>query len=141
MVRKWWRKSRVPRDVEVELVGARILARCEDEAAAASSVLAQAAIEGADELLLRHVAVVPGEAVEEFVRRCAVDGYVRAPALPSDPVAPDGAVAVAVARLQKIDARSVSAERALLSSMTARSGGAFGGWAVLAPGSVATVTE
>ncbi|MCK0440991.1 hypothetical protein MUG78_16405 [Gordonia alkaliphila] len=141
MVRKWWKKSRAPRDVEAELVGARVLTRCEDETASASSVLAEAAIGGVDELLLRHVAVVPGDAAEEFVRRCAVDGYVHAPALSSDPIAPDGAVAVAVARLQKIDARSVSAERALLSSMTARSGGAFGGWAVLAPASVATVTE
>lgn len=137
-----WRKRRARiRDPREELPTARVLVECHDETAAASTVLAGVDGIGADELLLRHVVIVDAERVAELVERCAVDGYVRAPALGSDPAALEGRVAVALARLQKVDAQTVAQERALLSSMTTRLGGAFGSWAVLAPAAVATVAE
>lgn len=120
------------RDVAAELCRARVLVECHDETMSASGGLAAAGFDRADEVLLRHLLFVPPGRHEPVVERCLADGYIEAPGLSSDPPVPAGTVAVAVARLQRVDARSLAHERAIIGSMTARHGGEFGGWAVLA---------
>ncbi|MFT3661945.1 MAG: hypothetical protein QM809_11245 [Gordonia sp. (in: high G+C Gram-positive bacteria)] len=131
MVRWRWRRRRAPRDAAAELRRARVLVECHDEAASSSSFLNDAGFTRTDEVLLRHLVFVPDDASERFLTRLAGDGYVPAPALPSDPAPPAGLVAVAVGRVQRVDGQSLSRERSLIASMAARGAGVVGGWAVL----------
>lgn len=130
---RWWRRSRkAVRDAAEELTRAEVLVECHDETVSASEALTGAGFDRPDEVLLRHLLFVDADRREPVLARCGMDGYVEAPALPSDPSAPAGRIAVAVARLQRVDARTLSQERAIIGSMTARLGGESGGWAVLA---------
>lgn len=131
MARWWRRRTRAPRAAAAELIRARVLVECHDEAAAVSSVLASAGYGRNDDVLLRHLVFVPDRHAAAFAARLRPDGYVPAPLLATDPSPPAGLVPVALGRVQAVDAQSVSRERALVGSMTARMGGVVGGWAVL----------
>ncbi|WP_298445044.1 hypothetical protein [Gordonia sp. (in: high G+C Gram-positive bacteria)] len=131
-MRRWFmRRADAPRDVSEELTRAVVIAESHDETAASSTVLAAAGLIDPAERLLRLLVFLPAAQVPGVIERCASEDYVPAPALASDPLAPAGLVAVALARVQPIDARRVSQERSLLSSIAARVGGTVGGWAVL----------
>lgn len=131
-MRRWFRRrEKAQRDTAAELPGATVRVVCHDDTRAVSAVLSEAGMTEEAESLLRHLVFVPREAVNVVLARCDADGYVPAPELPSDPPVPDGLEAVAVARVVCIDARTVSQERSVISSMTARLGGQAGGWAVL----------
>lgn len=120
------------RDAAEELTRAEVLLECHDETVSASAALSAAGFDRDDEVLVRHLVFVAADRREQVLARCGMDGYLEAPALPSDPTAPDDRIGVAVARLQRVDARTLSQERAIIGSMTARLSGESGGWAVLA---------
>lgn len=119
------------RDAADELNRAVVLVESHDDVLSTSAVLDAVAGGLPAEALLRHLVFVPEAEAGVVAGRCAAEEYVPAPALPSDPPPPTGLVAVALARVQPIDAHRVSRERSLLSSMAARLGGTVGGWAVL----------
>lgn len=139
----WLRRKKRERQIDVaaELPAAVILVESWDETVPASTVLAGLAGSGGgvppdSPMLLRCVLYLREDDAASIVDRLAGDGYVGAPARSSDPPAPEALRTVVVARNLAVTAQAVAQELAVLSSMTARSGGTFGGWAVLA-----TLTE
>lgn len=137
MRRLWRKRVDAAADVAAELAVSRLLVECRDETSSVSTALDGVMLPTRGRLLLRHLMFLPPQTVEQVRERLGGDGYVPAPALPEEPAAPAGLVAVALARGLRIDSegtaqRSVAQELAVVSSMTARAGGRFGTWAVLA---------
>ncbi len=128
-----WGRRRSARAVDVAslLATESSVVECWDEVQPASTVLGGAEFSGRS-CLLRVLLCIREEEVAGFLERLSGDGYQAAPARPSDPAIPDGLVAVAVARALDVSAQTVAQELAVLQSMTARAGGTFVGWAVLA---------
>lgn len=120
------------------------VAGSDDDAVASSAVL-----DGADgfdpeaQSVLLHVLELPPDSVGEVLRLVGQDRYERVPVSVTDEVGVtnpearsdgrgrEGLEAVAVARVQRIDALHVSQERSRMAGVTARHGGRALSWTVL----------
>ena len=102
-----------------------------DDSVATSSVLDAAGFAIETPAVLRLLVFVPASGVDAAIESAALEGYARVPARPDDPRADDGLVAVALARVQSVDARTVSQERSRGASLASRSGGRTVGWWIL----------
>lgn len=110
--------------------------RCDDDAAATSSVFAAAEFDAAEfdagrPVVLRHLVAVPESAVESVTAAAASLGYVATETLADDPAVGPSLVPVALSRVQTADVRAVSQERSRVASIASRCGGVGAGWAVL----------
>ena len=135
-MRLWpWRKAgKVPVSLD-GIEQATVLAESHDEAAATSSVLAEAGAQPSGDVIVRQLVFLDPQRVDELLARCTADGYTRVPGTPGDPLPPEGEVAVAVARAEEVDSSTLpvllSRERALMTSAASRVGGTFAGWSIL----------
>lgn len=139
-----------------------VLAGSTDPAVSSASVLAQAGdrvAAGEVEVVLRHLLVIPPDAVDEVVATAAQDHYVRVdhsrldepgpepgpartdtdaglegfdPEVVADaPNATEGRVTLLLARTQLIDAMHCSQERSRVAGLAARHNGDVVGWQIL----------
>jgi hypothetical protein len=114
-----------------------VTAQSYDDSIAASTTLSDSDWRSGEESVLRHLLVVPPEAVAEVLELAAQDHYRRVPA----PLRPEGALLdqvsgselVALARVQLIDALHISQERSRMASLAQRHGGTVLAWQVLQP--------
>ncbi|WP_132991588.1 hypothetical protein [Gordonia zhaorongruii] len=119
---------RVP---DVDDADLEVVVRCDDDVTASSAVLDRAGFGESRGAVLRHLLAVPGEAAPGAASSAAREGYQETTLLDGDPDAPDGMVLIALARVQAVDARTVSQERSRMASRASRAGGRSVGWAVL----------
>ncbi|MCF8611287.1 hypothetical protein L5G28_14135 [Gordonia sp. HY285] len=108
-----------------------VVVRSDDDAVATSTVLESAEFESASPVVLRHLIAVPASAVASATASAALEGYVATERLDDDPPAQPPLVPVALSRVQRADARTVSQERSRVASLASRNGGVGLGWAVL----------
>jgi hypothetical protein len=112
--------------------GLIVVAESDDEAAASSTVLAASEWRPEEEVVLRHVLLIPRDRAEDAAATGGLDGYERVV---------DGAVSVSVpepdievvilARGQLLDAVHLSQERSRMASLGSRHGGVVVRWQVL----------
>ncbi|GAA4678696.1 hypothetical protein GCM10023197_38610 [Gordonia humi] len=119
---------RVPRPDDEDLV---VLVGSTDDAVATSTVLESAAVSIAGPVVLRLLVFVPESGVDAAIESAALEGYAEVSTRPEDPRPDEPLVAVALARVQSVDARTVSQERSRCASLASRSGGHAVGWWVL----------
>lgn len=123
--------SRAVRVPSVDDEDLRVIVRADDDAVASSTVLTDAGFESDRKVVLRHLLELPGSAVDDAAASAALEGYSEGQLLSDDPKASDGAVVLALVRVQSVDARTASQERARIASLASRSGGRVLGWALL----------
>ncbi|WOC13705.1 hypothetical protein MP11Mi_28120 [Gordonia sp. MP11Mi] len=109
-----------------------VVVRSDDDAVASSTVLDSVGFESASKVVLRHLIALPASAVESATASAALAGYVATDILADDPTVEPPLVPVALSRVQRVDARTVSQERSRVASLASRNGGVGLGWAVLA---------
>jgi hypothetical protein len=111
-----------------------ITAESFDDVEAASSVLTDSQWRADEQSVLRHLLVLPSEAVDTALELAAQDHYGRVTVAAQTPVEPGvGDEVVALARVQLIDALHVSQERSRMAGLAQRLGGSAAGWQVLQP--------
>jgi hypothetical protein len=111
-----------------------ITAESYDDAEAASAVLTDSAWRPDEQSVLRHLLVLPSEAVERALELAAQDHYGRVSISTPAPAEPEsGDEVVALARVQLVDALHVSQERSRMAGLAQRLGGSAAGWQVLQP--------
>ncbi len=128
--------ERPPSVDDPELV---VIVRCDDDTVATSTTLDKAGFSSGRTVVLRHLVEVPAAAVDATAASAGLEGYSVVGALAGDPAPEAGSVLLALARVQEVDARTVSQERSRTASLASRNGGRGIGWALLAvPPSPAT---
>ncbi|MFW0792847.1 hypothetical protein AAFP30_03455 [Gordonia sp. CPCC 205515] len=123
-------------DAPLEVVedGLIVVAESVDEAAASSTVLDASRWRAEEEVVVRHVLVLPAARGAEAIATAGLDEYR---AVDSTTYPLTGAVAepdrttVVLARVQLLDAMHLSQERSRMASLGSRHGGAAIGWQVL----------
>ena len=131
LVDRFRRRGESARGIAVDDPDLTVLVRSDDDAVASSTVLEGVGFDDGAAAVLRHLLFVPSSAAEETAAAAAREGYVEGDPLSDDPEPDAGLVALAIARVQSVDARTVSQERSRCASLASRMGGRTVGWAVL----------
>ncbi|GEE03377.1 hypothetical protein nbrc107696_38230 [Gordonia spumicola] len=118
--------GRVPAVDDQDLV---VVVTSLDDTSASSTVLDDAGFSSSGPVVLRHHVELPPESVEAAVASAGLEGYVRTTV--DGLRAADGFVLIGLARVQVVDARTVSQERSRTASLASRNGGRTVGWALL----------
>jgi hypothetical protein len=121
-------------ETEVDDPALVLVAQSFDDAAASSSVLADSSWREAEQAVVTHLIAVPTGREDEVEHTAAQDEYRRVeprdvPDAARDAV-PQGAVLVALARPQLLDALHLSQERSRMAGLGARHEGTVLGWQV-----------
>ncbi len=128
-MRGWFGGSSTEGALSVEDDDLVVVAESGDEAQASSAALSSPSWRKDDEVVLRHVLILPDDRVAEASDIAALDGYL-CRRLGPDP-ADDSAEVIALSRVQMIDAMHLSQERSRMASLGSRCGGEVVGWQVL----------
>lgn len=124
-----------------------VVVACTDDAASSSALLESSSWRPDDQVVVRHVLVLPTDRVAEATGLAALDRYqvldptvlddaaisdpgISDPGI-SDPALPAGHGLVVLARVQLLDALHLSQERSRMASLGSRHGGRVVGWQIL----------
>nr|WP_202422005.1 hypothetical protein [Gordonia sp. SID5947] len=114
---------------ETDLV---VVAESDDETAASSTVLGQSRWRSGEDVVLRHVLLMPAPRVADAVATAALDGYQRLDDGTGSQLSDAGDdVVVVLARPQSLDAMHLAQERSRMASLGSRHGGTVLRWQVL----------